>query len=162
MAVPLAPAPNRVSQPAGRYWTEAQIIFRHSNIRFVGLALTVSTGRAVIEDGFVIEITSRVRRLMNRVETYERHCARRLQRLVVDKSRSDLIDTGSVFAGVVQYRQTQILPAFEKRPAPKVALARAGAKTMRYPCLRSAFGGLSRLGGALCLCGLGAVAGSLA
>jgi hypothetical protein len=35
--------------------------------RFAGLALTVSTG-AVIEDGLVIEITSRVRRLRNGVE----------------------------------------------------------------------------------------------
>jgi hypothetical protein len=36
--------------------------------RFAGLALSVSTENAVIEDAPVIEITSRVRRLMNGVE----------------------------------------------------------------------------------------------
>jgi hypothetical protein len=36
--------------------------------RFAGLALTVSTGEVVIEDGLLIEITSRVLRLRNGVE----------------------------------------------------------------------------------------------
>ena len=43
-------------------------MFRDTIMGLQVVALTVSTGKAVIEDGFVIEITSRVCRLGNRVK----------------------------------------------------------------------------------------------
>jgi hypothetical protein len=51
-----------------------------------GLALTVSTGKAVIEDGFVIEITSRVRQLGKRVEITNVTRSRLWRRFVVETS----------------------------------------------------------------------------
>ena len=68
MAVLLDPAPNDYVLTCGKMLYRGPDNIPGQHYRFAGLALTVSTGEAVTEDGLVIEITSRVLRLRSGVE----------------------------------------------------------------------------------------------